>query len=92
MLYVSTQLFPVNSLVGRLETTRKIARPVQLEQHSLGLNAHQEWVSGMAQNATTGELCFAIASIREGKSRIVLYSKKKKLTSFHTNQLAGKLS
>lgn len=82
----------MTSICGKLITTRKIARPVLLSQMSVEMNMHQDWLSGMALNPTTGDLCLAVSSIRESRNKILIYNKGKRKTSFGIDQSAGKLS
>lgn len=75
---------------GKLVTTRKIARPVMLSQISVDMNIHQDWLTGMALNITTGDLCVAVGSIKANRNRLIIYNNGKKKTSFSIDQTTGR--
>ena len=79
----------VTAACGKLVTTRKISRPVMISQMSVDMNIHQDWLTGMALNVTTGDLCVTVASIKQNRNRLIIFNNGRKKTSFAIEQTTG---
>ena len=82
----------VTAACGKLVTTRKIARPVMISQISVDMNIHQDWLTGMALNVTTGDLCVTVASIKQNRNRLIIFNNGRKKTSFAIEQTTGEIN